>query len=198
MIIGVLALQGAFQKHIDMLNCMQISTKKVRYSADFSKIDALIIPGGESTTLSNLIVNENLSKIILEFISKKPVFGTCAGLILLSNKSQNNTKVLSLESLDIKVERNGWGRQVDSFETMINLNIDSNESFNFNGVFIRAPKIISCNAPTKVLSSLNGFPIMVRKGMILATTFHPELTDDLRIHKYFIDMIKEYENLRKN
>ena len=198
MIIGVLALQGAFQKHIDMLNRLKVSTEKVRYSSDFTDIDALIIPGGESTTLSKLIINENLFKIILEFTSKKPVFGTCAGLILLSKKTQNNTKIISFKALDVKVERNGWGRQINSFETTVNLKIDNDESCNFNGMFIRAPKIISCDGSTKVLSSLNGSPVMVRDGMTLGTTFHPELTDDLKIHEYFINMIKEYENIRKN
>ena len=198
MIIGVLALQGAFQKHIDMLNHLQVSTKKVRYYSDFTDIDALIIPGGESTTLSNLIVNENLFNKISDFVCNKPVFGTCAGLILLSNKSQDDTKVISFNSLNVKVERNGWGRQVDSFQTIIDIKTDSNKSYNFNGVFIRAPKITSCNGTAKVLSSLNGSPVMVRDGMTLGTTFHPELTDDLRIHEYFIDMIREYDNIRKN
>ena len=190
--IGVLALQGAFQKHIDVLKKLNISTTNVRYAADFKKIDALIIPGGESTTLSKLIVNQKLLNPMTDFIKNKPVFGTCAGLILLSSKIENNNdNVISFKALDLKIKRNGWGRQVHSFESSIDIKLNQNNEFSYSAIFIRAPKIIACNGSTEILSSISDSPVMVRNKNILATTFHPELTTDIKIHKYFLDIIKE-------
>ena len=190
--IGVLALQGAFQKHIDVLKKLNISTTNVRYATDFKKIDALIIPGGESSTLSKLIISQKLLNPMTDFIKNKPVFGTCAGLILLStNIENNNDKVISFKTLDIKIKRNGWGRQIDSFKSSIDIKLNRSNKFPYDAIFIRAPKIIACNGSTKILSSIYDSPIMVRNKNILGTTFHPELTDDIKIHKYFLGMIKE-------
>ena len=190
--IGVLALQGGFQKHIDILNRMKVSSQKVKYKNDFKKVDALIIPGGESTTLSKLIINHRLLNSIINFLSHKPVFGTCAGLILLSTDIKDGNNILSFKCLDIKVERNAWGRQISSFKTSLNLKLNDKDKISYDAIFIRAPKIITCNEKTKILSTLNNSPVMVRNKGVLATTFHPELTDDMRIHEYFLKMVKEH------
>tara|TARA_B100001146_G_C16038130_1_gene372363 strand:- start:2 stop:592 length:591 start_codon:yes stop_codon:yes gene_type:complete len=188
--IGVLGLQGAFQKHINILKKLNVSTTKVRYSTDFKKIDALIIPGGESTTLSRLIIDQKLLNPMRNFIKNKPVFGTCAGLILLStNIEDQDDKVISFRSLDVKIKRNGWGRQIQSFKSLIDVKWNERDNFSYNAIFIRAPKIISCNGSTEILSTIHDSPVMVRDKNILATTFHPELTDDIKIHKYFLEMI---------
>ena len=176
----------------NILKKLNISTTNVRYEKDFKKIDALIIPGGESTVLSKLIISQKLLNPMKDFIKKKPVFGTCAGLILLSaNLEEKNNKVLSFNSLDIKIKRNGWGRQVHSFTSLIDIKLNETTTFPYNAIFIRAPKIVACNGSTEILSTISGSPVMVRNKNILATTFHPELTDNIKIHKYFLDIIKK-------
>ena len=192
MIIGVLSLQGAYLKHMEILNKLDIKSISIRYKEDLRNIDALIIPGGESTALTKLINSQNLYKALSDFIDNKPVYGTCAGLILLSKKINNNEKVKSFKKLDITAERNGWGRQVHSFTKDIALNISKDS---FKGIFIRAPKISSFKKNVEVLSSIGNSPVMIKQDKILATTFHPELSDDTRIHEYFIEMV---ENARKN
>jgi len=186
--VGVLSLQGGYQKHIEILSDIGINIKKVRYEDDFENIDGLIIPGGESTTFSKLIQKENLHKRLLKFIDEKPVYGTCAGLILMSNKISNNTSVETFNMFGITVLKNGWGRQVDSFVEEVDI-----EKFDkkFKAIFIRAPKILNSNNNVEVLSTYMDSPIMVKSGKLLGTTFHPELTGDSRIHEYFINMIKE-------
>jgi len=191
--IGVLSLQGDYINHINILKELKVSSRKVKYLSDFEFIDGLIIPGGESTAISNLIEKENLHDTIKKFISEKPVYGTCAGLILLSkvilnNKSKKNIK--SFNILDIEVERNGWGRQVNSFVENIEVKIFNK---NFKAIFIRAPKIKAVNKNVEVLSEFKGTPVMVRKDNILGTTFHPELTKDIRIHEYFTRIVKNYK-----
>ena len=193
--IGVLSLQGDYINHINVLKTCNVNTREVKYAADFDSIDALIIPGGESTTISNLIEKQNLYKVINEFISIKPVYGTCAGLILLASIITNNNeskKIKSFKILDMEIERNGWGRQVDSFTEKVEV-----KSFKekFKALFIRAPKIKSLNKNIEVLSRVLDTPIMIKKNHILGTTFHPELTEDIRIHEYFINMVKEHKIL---
>ncbi len=192
--IGVLSLQGDYINHINLLKEFNVLSSKVRYLSDFDSIDGLIIPGGESTAISNLIEKENLHKVISQFINTKPVYGTCAGLILLSsvilNNNPSNKNIRSFKTLDVEIERNGWGRQVDSFAE--NIQIKSFKK-DFKAIFIRAPKIKRLNKDIEVLSEFNGTPVMIRKDNVLGTTFHPELTKDIRIHKYFIKMIEEYK-----
>ena len=193
--IGVLSLQGDYINHINVLKICNINAREVKYAADFNSIDALIIPGGESTAISNLIEKQNLYEVINEFINIKPVYGTCAGLILLASIITNNNqskKIKSFKILDMEIERNGWGRQVDSFTEKVEV-----KSFEekFKALFIRAPKIKSLNKNIEVLSRVSDTPIMIKKNHILGTTFHPELTEDIRIHEYFINMVKEHKIL---
>ena len=192
--IGVLSLQGDFKNHIDILKELNINVKKVRYSNDFDSLDGLIIPGGESTAISNLIVKQGLYEVIEKFVNTKPVYGTCAGLILLSSRimdSNNLKKNINLfKVLDIEIERNGWGRQIDSFVQEIKIKPFKKD---YKAIFIRAPKIKSLNKSIEVLSEFLDTPVMIKKGYILGTTFHPELTKDIRVHEYFINMVKEYK-----
>jgi len=188
--VGVLCLQGGYQKHIEILSSIGVKAKKVRYKDDFKNIDGLILPGGESTTFSKLIEKQNLHETLLKFLKKKPVYGTCAGLILMSKKISNNNSIKTFNMLDITVSRNAWGRQLDSFVEDIDIDIDTFDR-KFKAIFIRAPKIINSNNKLEILSYYMDTPIMIKSGKLLGTTFHPELTNDSRIHKYFIDMIKE-------
>tara|TARA_B100001142_G_scaffold322723_1_gene371562 strand:+ start:267 stop:839 length:573 start_codon:yes stop_codon:yes gene_type:complete len=185
--IGVLSLQGAYLKHIEILNRLNVDAREVRYKKNLNDIDALIIPGGESTALTKLIESQSLYKDLSNFVDNKPVYGTCAGLILLSKKINGNEKVKSFKKLDISTNRNGWGRQVHSFIKNISIDISAEP---FEGIFIRAPKISNCGTNVEVLSSIDNSPVMVKQNKILATTFHPELSNDTRIHKYFVDMVR--------
>ena len=191
--IGVLSLQGDYENHLNKLKELEVDSKKVRYADDLDLVDALIIPGGESTAIFNLIEKQGLYKKINNFIASKPVYGSCAGLILLSsiimNNNQSNKKIKSFKIFDTEIERNGWGRQIQSFIKEIKI-----KSFkeNYKAIFIRAPKIISIKKNIEVLSEFSNTPVMIKKGHALGTTFHPELTDDLRIHQYFLDMVREH------
>jgi pyridoxal 5'-phosphate synthase pdxT subunit len=185
--IGVLAIQGAFAEHIHSLSRLNIEAIPVRLPADLNGIDALIIPGGESTTISTLLSEYHLTEPLQQKASEGfPLFGTCSGLILLA-KNVTNRKVNSLGVMDIEVERNAFGRQVDSFETDLTVSRFGNGTF--HGIFIRAPIITRVEPAVEILSSLNGNAVAVRQGRSLACSFHPELTDDLRFHRYFIDLI---------
>ena len=186
--IGVLSLQGDYGKHIDILKSLNIQTLKVRYKEDLDNINALIIPGGESSTLSKLIKKESLYTPLKFFISTSPVYGTCAGLILLTKIIENDEEVKSFNVLDISLTRNGWGRQINSFSKDLTIKAFKNK---YRGIFIRAPKISKYGNSITVLSVLNDSPIMIQQDKILGTTFHPELTDDTRIHEYFINMVNQ-------
>ena len=185
--IGVLSLQGAYLKHIEILDRLNVDACEVRYKKDLNHIDALIIPGGESTALTKLIESQSLYEDLSKFVENKPVYGTCAGLILLSKNINGNKKVKAFKKLNISTKRNGWGRQVHSF--IKNISIDISED-PFEAIFIRAPKISDCGANVEVLSSIENSPVMVKQNKILATTFHPELSNDTRIHEYFVDMVR--------
>jgi 5'-phosphate synthase pdxT subunit len=187
--IGVLASQGAFAEHIKALNKLDAETMPVRLPGELKGLDGLIIPGGESTTISKLMHSYKLVSEITVLASKGlTVFGTCAGMILMARHIANNsTSTLGL--MDITVKRNAFGRQVDSFET--ELKIPALGEKPFPAVFIRAPSIEDCGKDVQVLAKLKDKRIVaVREGKMLATAFHPELTDDLRFHKYFLDIIK--------
>jgi len=185
--IGVLALQGAVAEHIAMLSALNAEAIAVRLPSELDGLDALIIPGGESTTISKLLTEYNLLEPIRRLAKMgSPIFGTCAGLVLLAKKAPN----LNLETIgvmDIEVKRNAYGRQVDSFETDLKVPALGNGSF--RGIFIRAPIIEKANSDIEVLCQLNNRPVAVRQGKLLACAFHPELTDDLRFHRYFLDLI---------
>ena len=183
--IGILALQGDYAKHAEVVKKLKYNTEFVRDAATLLKCDALIIPGGESTTFLNLIEKLELRDPLVEFGRNKAIMGTCAGLIILAAK----TDVLEFEPLkliDIEVHRNAYGRQIDSFVDDIDLRINGAPA-KFEGVFIRAPKIISINAGVQPLAYHRDDIVMAANKNILVASFHPELTDDMTIHKYFID-----------
>jgi len=185
--IGVLALQGAVTEHIQMLSAIGVEAVPIRLPSELEGLDALIIPGGESTTISKLLSDYGLMKPIRRLAKKGfPIFGTCAGLVLLAKKVPN-LQMESLGVMDIEVERNAFGRQVDSFEA--DLKIPALHNGTFHGVFIRAPIIEKVERGVEVLCQLNGKPVAVRQRKLLACAFHPELTDDLRLHKYFLDIV---------
>jgi len=181
--IGVLALQGDFYRHVQSLEKLQIQSKAVRWPDDLSHCDALILPGGESTTFMNLMDRTGLTEAIMEFGRTKPLMGTCAGLIVLSTHIVNN-HIEPLGLIDMKVERNAYGRQIDSFSDTIQIPTFS-EKQEYEGVFIRAPKILSLGDGTEALGFHSKQVVMARNERVLVATFHPELTRDHRIHDYF-------------
>ncbi|WP_369711090.1 pyridoxal 5'-phosphate synthase glutaminase subunit PdxT [Leptotrichia sp. HSP-334] len=190
--IGVLALQGAFAEHRKMLKKLGIQSFEIRKKSDLSNavdnndIDGLIIPGGESTVIGKLLYDldlfDDIKKLILEGL---PVFGTCAGLILLAREIENDSRTY-LGAMDIKVRRNAYGRQLGSFFT--------ESEFKGIGVipmtFIRAPYISSVGKNVEVLSEVDGNVVAARENNILVTSYHPELNDDLKVHKFFVEMCK--------
>ena len=190
--IGVLALQGDFAEHISMLKKLGAETTEVRLPAQLDDLDGLIIPGGESTTIGKLMVDFGLLKPIHDFGLGNPIWGTCAGAILLSKDAHREQPLLNL--MDITVERNAFGRQVDSFEAALDISMlkqVENKDEPFHAVFIRAPIIESLSGNAKVLISLpDGKIVAAQDGHLLATSFHPELTGDTRFHAYFLSLIK--------
>ncbi|HCZ06799.1 MAG: pyridoxal 5-phosphate synthase pdxT subunit [Thermotogota bacterium] len=186
--IGVLGMQGDIREHVQALERLGCETIVVKKSEDLEKIDGLVIPGGESTTITRLMKLTGIWSKLKDMASNGfPIFGTCAGLIVLAKEIANAPDQETLELLDVTVERNGYGRQIDSFEAELEV-----EGFDLpvKGVFIRAPIITSVGNGVNVLSSYRGNPVLVAQGKILAATFHPELVDgESRIHKLFIDMV---------
>ncbi len=186
--IGVLALQGAVREHIRMLEAQGATGLAVKYPAQLDECQGLIIPGGESTTIGKLMTRHGFLEPLHRRIAEgMPVFGTCAGMIVLARDLVEGDQPL-LGLMDIKVRRNAYGRQVDSFEDRLEVEgIDSGEPF--MGVFIRAPWIEEVGPEVRVLSKHRGRIVMARQGNILVAAFHPELTDDGRIHRYFLGMV---------
>ncbi len=186
--IGVLALQGAFAEHIVVLKRLGADAVEVRLPGDLPGLDALIIPGGESTTMGKLADWHGLLDELRKFAQSKPVFGTCGGLVFLARDVGHEQALLGV--MDMTVERNAFGRQVDSFEH--DLEIKGLDDGPFHGIFIRAPVIKNVGPSVEILSRLDdGRIVAVRQGALLAVSFHPELTKDERLHKYFIELIKE-------
>jgi len=186
--IGVLASQGAFAEHIDIFKRLNVEAVPVRLPGDIEGVDGLVIPGGESTTISRLISAYDLMAGIQSLAGNgKPLLGTCAGMILMAKDISTN-EVKSLGLMDISVKRNAFGRQRDSFETDISIPALGEEPF--PAVFIRAPYIEKYGDSVEVLARLNdGTAVAARQGNLLVSAFHPELTDDLRFHRYFLDMV---------
>ena len=187
--IGVLGLQGDFYEHMKMLELL-IDKKDiviVKQPLDIKDIHGLIIPGGESTSIGKLIIKSGLDKEILN--SKLPIFGTCAGLIILA-KNIIGSNQFSLKLMDIEIERNGYGRQKESFEAGLDIPLLGLEGGKkFRGFFIRAPIIKSVGEGVEILSKLEDNPVLIRQGNFLASTFHPELTGNSNIHRLFIEKI---------
>lgn len=186
--VGVLALQGAVTEQADLLLKLGAKVTEVRLPEELERIDALVIPGGESTTISKLLIAYSLNNPLKNKINQGlPVLGICAGIILLAKNIVDDSRVENLNVMDIAIRRNAYGRQIDSFEA--ELDIPSIGENTFHGIFIRAPIIESIMNGVDVLSRFNGNPIAVKQGKVVGCTFHPELTDDLRFHRYFLDLI---------
>lgn len=187
--IGVLALQGAFIEHEKMLKSLGVEVIQVRLPEDLADLDGLIIPGGESTTIGKLATEFNLMEPLREFARSKPTWGTCAGMIFLAKDiGRDRQPILGL--MDITVNRNAFGRQVDSFEADLNISVFNGTPF--HAVFIRAPIATSAAPHVDVLSKLgDGRIVAAQQGHLLVTAFHPELTDDLRLHEYFLSLVKK-------
>ncbi len=184
--IGVLALQGDFREHIEMLKKCNAAAIEVRLPEDLRDVDGLIIPGGESTTIGNLMQRHGLDKEILKKHQQgMAIYGTCAGAILLA-KDIVGSKQPRLNLLDISVKRNNYGRQIDSFEAELKIE----KIGKVKGIFIRAP-VIEVRNGVRILSKLNNKPVLIQKGNILASTFHPELTKNKKVHEYFIKIAKD-------
>lgn len=184
--IGVLAMQGAYREHLQILKSLGVEAIDVRYEEDIDNIDGLIIPGGESTTMGKLIKTLGLyDKLKSRIENGMPVWGTCAGMILLA-KNIVNESYNHLAVMDINVRRNAYGRQLGSFEAKAPVKGIGDD---IDMVFIRAPYIESVGQNVEVLSTVDGNIVAAQEGNMLVTSFHPELTEDLRIHKYFIDIV---------
>jgi pyridoxal 5'-phosphate synthase pdxT subunit len=191
--IGVLALQGAVREHLEMLKRCGARGMAVKYPSELLSCDGLIIPGGESTTIGKLIVRDGFLDALRERASSDlPVFGTCAGLIVLARRVTEGDQPL-LGLMDILVRRNAYGRQVDSFEADLRVGGIGEEERPFRAVFIRAPWIEEAGEGVEVMCSHRDRTVMARQGRFLASAFHPELTGDERIHSYFINMVEEYK-----
>ncbi|MBI2853391.1 MAG: pyridoxal 5'-phosphate synthase glutaminase subunit PdxT [Chloroflexi bacterium] len=187
--VGVLALQGGFAEHASMLEKLGAKTAIVRLSADLERIQGLVLPGGESTTISRLMSEYGLFAPIRNMAASGfPIMGTCAGLVMLS-QLDSGTYPQTIGVMDVVVKRNAYGRQIDSFES--DLDIPALGTKPFPGVFIRAPKVSSVGPAATVLSRLNNGNgvVAVRQGNLLGCSFHPELTSDTRLHSYFLQMI---------
>lgn len=186
--IGVLALQGDFIEHEHMLRDLGADVAQVRLPEHLNDLDGLIIPGGESTTIGKLATSYGLIEPLRDFAASRPTWGTCAGMIFLAKQLEHNQQPI-LGVMDITVNRNAFGRQIDSFEA--DLNITGIEGEPFHAVFIRAPIATAAGEGVDVLAQLDqGRIVAARQGHLLATAFHPELTNDSRLHNYFLHMAK--------
>jgi len=184
--IGVLALQGDFAEHITMLKRLGVETAEVRLPAHLESLDGLIIPGGESTTIGKLSVDFGLLEPLRKFGKSRAVWGTCAGAIFLSKDARRDQPLLGL--MDITVARNAFGRQLDSFEAYLDIP-ELGAGGTYHAIFIRAPIIESVHSDARILSVLpDGRIVAALQGKLLATSFHPELTDDDRFHRYFLQL----------
>ena len=184
--IGVLALQGDFFAHVSALHRVGAQAREIRRCSELRELDGLVIPGGESTTLLNLMADEPWFEALREFHDRGgSLFGTCAGAILLA-RSVTGPEQPSLGLLDAKVERNAWGRQRESFEASLDAPAVGGS---LDAVFIRAPRFRDLGREVEVLGRLHGEPVLVRQCRVLAGTFHPELTGDGRLHRYFVDIV---------
>ena len=181
--IGVLAVQGNFREHVAMLRELGADAREVRLPEQLDGLDGLVIPGGESTAITRLMRLYGLEDAIRTFA--EPVFGTCAGMILLDRAH--------LGLVDVDVERNGYGRQVASFEADLVL---AGDAAPLRGVFIRAPRVTDSGPEVEVLASHDGSPVLLRHGRFLVASFHPELTGDTRVHERFLELVREERRVR--
>jgi 5'-phosphate synthase pdxT subunit len=180
--VGILAVQGDFREHAAMLRRLGAEPVEIRKPEQLEELDGLVIPGGESTAIMRLVRIYGLEEALRRF--SRPVFGTCAGMILLGRDH--------LGLIDVSVRRNAYGRQVASFEADLEL-AEQNETV--RGIFIRAPRVSEVGPDVEVLAELDGEPVLLREGRFLVASFHPELTDDTRVHELFLDLVREEQGI---
>ncbi len=184
MLIGVLAIQGSVEEHLACLKKLNVETKEIRHVEDLKNIDGLIMPGGESTTISKLLKKYNLDKEIIKRVkSGMPIYGTCAGLILLSKNNPHSLKLMNIE-----VDRNAYGSQLDSFETEILL---EDQKIKISAIFIRAPIVTKVGDDVEILARHNNMPVLIREKNVLGSSFHPELTKSLEVYKIFLSILNK-------
>ncbi len=191
--VGVLALQGAFARHVEALTEIGVDAFEVRNRGQLDRCDAIVLPGGESTTMSKLLdtfeLAEPLAKLVADGL---PTFGTCAGMILLASAiSDGRDDQHSFGAIDIDVRRNGYGRQINSFET--DLVVPELGPDPFTAVFIRAPVVEAHRESVEVLATVDGDPVLCQEDAVLVASFHPELTDDRRLHRYFLEQVAGFD-----
>ncbi len=191
--VAVVAMQGDFQKHLDMLTGLGADAYPARTAADIARADGIVLPGGESTTIGKLLTRYGVDEAIKQASGQgKPIYGTCAGLILLAREIAEGTGERggqpTLGLLDVSVARNAFGRQLDSFEAPLDVPILGEERL--RAVFIRAPYVTQTGPDVETLATYNGKTVFVRQGVILGSAFHPELTDDARTHRLFLSLIE--------
>jgi pyridoxal 5'-phosphate synthase pdxT subunit len=197
--VGILALQGAYEAHAKTLQSLGVTTKLIRTPGELTDpaglptVDGLIIPGGESTTMLKFLERNQFLDVLTTFVQHTPTFGTCAGAILLAKDVQHPAQT-SLAAMDITVERNAYGRQIDSAILTAPTKL---EGAPLEMVFIRAPRITRTGPQVETLATRDGFPVLVREGHLLAATFHPELSSDTRVHQLFLNLISQ-DLIRKN
>ncbi len=187
--IGVLALQGAYAKHAQALEAVGAEARLVKRPAELAGLDGLIIPGGESTTFLRHLERDGFFDALTDFVRATPTFGTCAGAILLATGVEHPHQN-SLKAMNITVERNAYGRQIDSTILTAPTALEGGD---LEMVFIRAPRIAAIGPEVEVLASREGSPVLVRQGHLLAATFHPELSDDGRVHRLFVETVKRFK-----
>jgi 5'-phosphate synthase pdxT subunit len=188
--IGVLALQGAYDAHVKTLTALGAIPRLVRAPQQLDGLDGLIMPGGESTTMLKFLERNGFFDILQTYVKSTPTFGTCAGAILLANHVEGPTQ-RSLAALDISVERNAYGRQIDSTIVTADTALAGGP---LEMVFIRAPRITLTGPTVETLATRDGFATLVRSGHLLATTFHPELSQDPRVHQLFLDLVRKHQS----
>lgn len=185
-LVGVLAIQGDYQAHADRLRELGADVRLVKLPSELDGLDGLVIPGGESTTFLKFLERDGFLESLRKFVGEKPTFGTCAGCILLAKEVRNPAQD-SLDVLDVTVDRNAYGRQNDSTVLTAQTTLPGGE---LEMVFIRAPRITRTGEGVEVLAMRGGFPTLVRAGRLLASTFHPELSEDSRVHEEFMRMVR--------
>lgn len=190
MLIGILGIQGSREEHAEILKSLKVPCVYVRTAEELEKVDGIILPGGESTTIGMLIGRNSLDKALKKrLLQGLPAYGTCAGAILLAKEIAGEQKADNLKIMDIVISRNAYGAQLDSFITEIDVPVLGKAKL--EAVFIRAPKIEKIGKNAEILAEYQGSPVLVKEGNIMVSTFHPELTDDQRVHKYFLKMVYE-------
>jgi len=190
--IGVLALQGAFAKHQEVFIDLGVQASQIRTPEELELCDGLVIPGGESSTIYRQMGFIHLIEPLREFAKKKPIFGTCAGLILMSSTILNNSMIKPFGLLDITVERNGYGRQIDSFRVEIEVpRLGSKNEALISAFFIRAPRIKACRPEVQVLAKYENEPVLVQQDIHLGATFHAELAEETSLYEYFLSLVSQ-------